>query len=502
MNKKLKTIIIGLVVIVVLALAILVLTLMDKNDASSGESEESSVVSVEDTSAILWYHSDGIQSLKIHNSKGEYMIERTSSGSYEIKELDGFEQYDEGYETVSDIYSLFRAYMTVEENADDFSKYGLDDPTATIEVAFPNGEEHTILIGNLIIGAEGYYCRVDGTGAVYGVDLSYLYGMTLTAYDFVDPEVIPVWTAPEVEEDETQPVEATISYFEVTGGLFGDETLVVEKCDEVSLAVTYTGLATQYEITSPVEASYRVYMDSSLETQAVSYRMLHGFEQLTAYSVAMIAPTDEQKAEYGFDQPYASVRFNRDGEDYEWIIGAEVKTSGGANARYLMSADKEVVYIVLKEDLPWIQAEMMDVVSTIVLYPNVTEVASVEVEYNGKSHLLTHDINSENKVEKGYVDGQEIKEVSYYRNLYQYIMSVAVVDVNDEHLSSDDLAARITYHYMDGRDDVIELFNIGDRRCILSFNGNNSFITKSSYVSVLESNISKVLNGEKPTLDW
>jgi len=392
----------------------------------------------------------------------------------------------------------------VEEKATDFAQYGLEDPTATIHVVFPDGEAHTVVIGNLIIGAEGYYCRIDNTDAVYGVNLSYLYGMTLTAYDFVDPEVIDIWVAPEVEEDEQPILAPTISTMSVQGANFGEDALVIEKSDELGLAVTYAGLDVQYDIVSPIEASYRLYYSQDLEVQGPSYRMIYGFGQLTAYSVETINPTDEDLAEYGLAEPYAVVSFNRDGEDHVWTIGNQTTTNGGEKARYLMADDKQIVYVVLESDLPWIEAEWNDVVSSILLYPSISDVSSVDVTFGGKTHTMTHTYDSEEKVvAEASIDNTEIEDTTNYRYLYQYIMSVAVSEVNLEGKTSDDLAARIVYHYADGRaDDVIELFDLGDRRCVLSLNGNDSFITKSSYITNLESNFQKVLNGEKPTLEW
>ena len=506
MNKKKKTLLGGLVVIVVLALAIVALMLTEDSSSKDQDttSTESTVTSTVDTSAVLWYKTDGVETLTIENEKGGYQIDRTSTGGYEIEELRGFEQFEEGYSTVTGIYSYFYAYMTVEEKATNFEQYGLEDPTATIHVAFPDGEEHTVEIGNLIIGSEGYYCRVDGTDAVYGVDLSYLYGMTLTPYDFVDPEVIEVWVAPEVEEDEEPITAPTISNMSVQGANFGEDTLVIEKSDELNLAVTYAGLNIQYDIVSPIEASYRLYYIQDAEVQDPSYRMIFSFHQLTAYSVETINPTDDQLQEYGLAEPYAVVSFNRDGEDHVWTIGNQTQTTGGEKARYLMADDKQIVYIVLESDLPWIEAEWNDVVSSILLYPSITEVSSVDVTFGGKTHTLKHTLDDEKKnVVTASIDNTDIENVTYYRNLYQYIMSVAVSEVNLEGKSSDKLAARIVYHYADGRaDDVIELFDIGDRRCVLSLNGNESFITKSSFVTTLENNFQKVLSGEKPTMEW
>ena len=50
--------------------------------------------------------------------------------------------------------------------------------------------------------------------------------------------------------------------------------------------------------------------------------------------------------------------------------------------------------------------------------------------------------------------------------------------------------------------DTVELFDLGDRTCILSINGNRQWTTRLAYVQHLQSNIEKLINGEAPVLDY
>ena len=46
------------------------------------------------------------------------------------------------------------------------------------------------------------------------------------------------------------------------------------------------------------------------------------------------------------------------------------------------------------------------------------------------------------------------------------------------------------------------MYDLGNRTCILSINGNYQWTTRIAYVTYLQTNIEKLQNGEEPSLDY
>lgn len=99
------------------------------------------------------------------------------------------------------------------------------------------------------------------------------------------------------------------------------------------------------------------------------------------------------------------------------------------------------------------------------------------------------------------VDGKALT-LDNYRKMYQLLLSAPAEEINFDNETGPEIA-RITYRYRDGDDeDVISFLQISDRRCVLSLNGDEAFITRMAYVDTLRSNMEKILNDELPQLDY
>ena len=76
--------------------------------------------------------------------------------------------------------------------------------------------------------------------------------------------------------------------------------------------------------------------------------------QLTADSIAKLNPTEEDLTALGFDSPYCTISFERDGTEYVWTVGNDTTASDGSAAHYLMTEGKDLIYVVTDANLPWI----------------------------------------------------------------------------------------------------------------------------------------------------
>ncbi len=86
--------------------------------------------------------------------------------------------------------------------------------------------------------------------------------------------------------------------------------------------------------------------------------------------------------------------------------------------------------------------------------------------------------------------------------MYQYLLSAPAEEINFAQETGPEIA-RITYRYHENdREDVIRFLKVSDRRCVLSLNGDEAFLTRMAYVDRLETNLEKISNDETPIMDY
>ncbi len=509
MNAKVRNLLIGGILIIILGVAVLVLTLTGKNEEgeSTLSSDDSSVSSTVETISLWSYDVNEIESATFNNQNDIYTIDRIGVDLFDIADLSGASLDQSLFTTVMQLYSSVTATRLIEENPEDLEKYGLEEPFASVEVQFSDGTSHVLYVGDLLMGSEGYYCRLDDSDTVYMIDVDYLVGLNQTKYDYIELTILETWTAPVVEEDEEPQTEPLITFLEVTGGTMGekmgDAVFRAEKT-ELSQAAFISGLATtEYTVVTPVEAAMKIINASDTTEENDGSKMFSQLYGLEAYSAVMYRPTEEQLAEYGLDTPYATVYFDRDGKEYRWNIGNKTTTASDAPAYYFMVDGGDTVYLVLEENLPWVTVELKNIITTIIISPSINDVDYVDIDFGDETYRMQNTHDEEGKISGGSINGEAIDNLSNYTDLYISVMSTVVEDINYDG-DSDEVLLTITYHYLDKskEDTVVELLALSERRCILSFDGNKSFITKSSFIDTLRSNIDKVLNGEAPNNSW
>ena len=501
MNKKIRNLIIGVVVLVLLIGALLLLMFLPKNETTE---ESSETVSIESTSVSLYsQETDTLDSIIIENETGNVTLHREADDVYSVDGLDGIDLNTTPATVFNNLASV-SATQLVEENPSDLAKYGLDNPRATITVKNQDGTENVLYMGNTLPTGSGCYGMVNDDTSVYALGSSIAPYADYKVTDFVDLTVISTWVAPEVEEGETAPTEAEIRSMSITGGSLTEElgdtpfTFVMDEYNEEMESYGMSG--STWLITSPVNASLHS-TNSSTIIQAAS--------GLTADSVEAVHPTEEQLTSYGFDDPYATVEFNRDGEDFRLVIG----NSDDNGNRYVMADGKDVIFVCTESNLPWISIDLNMMLSSLIYLPYIDDVSQVDLMLNGKTYSFIMELGEpeepedgeeaeEPELEKVYYNG-ELLNIDNYRLMYQYFLSAPAEEINLDG-ETGDLVCSITYHYHNDPDhtDTIDIYQISDRRIALGLNGNIDFTARSAYLTRMEQNIEKLLNGEEPSLDY
>ena len=163
-----------------------------------------------------------------------------------------------------------------------------------------------------------------------------------------------------------------------------------------------------------------------------------------------------------------------------------------------------------ESSLPWISIDITKMFSSILYLPFIDDVSQVDLMLNGETYSFEMELAEPEEGEEaeepslGRVtyNGQEL-DLDNYRTMYQFFLLAPAEDLNLDGATGE-LIASITYHYHDDPDrtDTIEFYQISDRRVALGLNGDISFTSRIAYITRLEQNLEKLLNGEEPDLDY
>lgn len=472
MTKKLKSILIGGIVLVLLIGVVVVLKLTEKpaEQESSSESSASSVV-------VLWKtERKEVVKVAVENEKGGYEAQAGEDKTLTIPALsEGYQLKNNDLVTLQSSMATLTATRIVEENPDDLSKYELTEPSASAEVTLADGTVNTLRIGGKLPTSGGYYVQVNDDPNVYAVANVDVNKLFYGEADFLNLEIIPA----------AESGEADISRIQVDGAGFDDKPLILEKIPGDS------GYGSGYNITSPISAGLNSVTGKDL---------VEKLQSLTASEAAGIAETQEEKAKYGFDEPYGVVSYIRDGENGALYIGDETALEDGTAARYVIKPEDSVVYKVTLTNLPWITADINNLFSGLLLIPSIDTVDTITVQVGGETY--TFQSSGDAQSIKATVNGNEM-DSDNYRTMYEFLISASAKEINYGSEKGETLA-KVTFHYRDSAksDDVIEFFAVSDRKCIISLNGSDSFLTETRYVDKLITNCQKVLEGGTPSLDY
>ena len=503
-NKKKRNLIIGAAFLLVLVALLLVL-LFGPGSQQTAESEEESTSVVSSTTVeLIVSDANEITELQIENATGSYTISCVQAATeeedavYSIEELSGFDENQDELSGMVTDFANVSAVRLIEADAPDIAKYGLSDPSCVIRTIYSDGTEHVITVGNPLTTGGGAYMMVDGDPNVYSMGSSKMSRLEYSMLDYLDKNVIDPWTS-YTDDDGNEVSAPTIGYLEVTGGTL-EKTLRIEPFTEEELASSSTAYGSTYKIVEPFEADMKYRSDSEGNDQNAVYTT--GLQQLTADSVAMINPTEEDLTALGFDEPYCTISFERDGTEYVWTVGNDTTASDGSAAHYLMAEGKDMIFVVTDANLPWISININNMYSSLMLLPNIKDVSAIDLMIYDQTYSFEIDPAADEDSDiVPHIDGEEV-DLENYRDMYQYLLSVPAEGIYEGDETSGTLVASFTYHYINGGSDTVELLDLGDRSCILSINGNRQWTTRIAYVQHLETNMERLLNGEAPVLDY
>lgn len=487
MKSNIKLLIVFGIVVVVLAAAVVFLNVFDK-ESDSNDSDTNSAAE-ELTSTLLYdKNPQDINTVTITNDKSSYKVERIGEGEssvWTVMEFFNLPVNAVTLDTIINASATMTAQMVVTEDAEDLSIYGLDKPRAVVKTEFTDssGTVKEIYIGNETPTVGKTYFCFAGEKKVYTVNTSEIKCFLDDKYSCINRTVYTAFTPSDANDttDYTRINKMVISRQDI------DYDIVIEYDKRLDDPNAMTGNSSTHVMTSPVK------LDLSPEKSSDVTSLVFG---LAAAAIEAINPTAEQLAEYGLgDEPFADVFMDISGGDFHLVLGNQIPDKTG---RYGYAQDIDIIYVFNNESIPWATVMPLDITTLIITSNYIYGINTIDIVGSGTDAHFTM-TGSEDADFAVKLNGNDVDKAAF-KDFYQFILRAPA-----EQLYSGDVPAEpdlsITIKSATNTD-ILEFYNLENRRTAISLNGNVSFTCKTAYLERLIENYHLFEKGESLINTW
>lgn len=514
LSKTTKTVIIAAGVLLVLGVLLMVLLLTkpadDTESESSVSSEPSTAVTVTDKEP------EDVQTLTVKNANGEFTLNRAERAVTSTDEEGNISTETQVYWTSEELLGVapndttIRAFVNnmaglsttelVEENAEDLEKYGLESPTAQVEVKFTDGSSASLCFGIQNPAATNYaYFRTADSRDVHQVS----YYSVGSAYNDIRDFASLTMT-----EGYSQNNPKELDYLIIERKDFDEPVEIRYMFDVAEAAEDEDAIITTFN-------SHRFITPINTEVDSVKGQTLcYGVYGLTMSSCLSLEQTEENLAQAGLDDPYCKVTFKYGGKRYVLRLGDEIvkvtEAEGDTPALttvigyYAMIEGVEGIFAIDKANAPWYDFTLGNVMSRRPISPYIYTVDTLDITTEQGSYLFK--VEGDASSNTITCNGDEVTGDSF-RKLYQYLITSIGEELYFEEQS--DPFITVKFSYRDGyedtygtTEDVIEFYRSDDRKSIIAVNGTVLFKVREVYTERLLENLQAVLDGGEVELNF
>ncbi|MDF2566725.1 MAG: hypothetical protein K0R90_181 [Oscillospiraceae bacterium] len=506
MSKKIKSLVIGSIILILL-IGALVFLLLTKKEVPTDNT--SSVASTSEAIVLNTRKYADMVSVSVKNSKGEFLIDRAKADDWIINELKKYPQSQDQYTASLEQATAVTATREIEKNPKELAKYGLDKPQAQGVVTYKDKSTFKIKLGKTAGSNSGVYAQIDGKSAVYIVSDTDAAPFLKTKYDFLDLSLTEA-----IGEEEALP---KINSFTVERKDL-DKPIQIVYFKEPDQDDALAELTSAYKLKSPFEAQ----LDAQ---KCKDYLAL--FMGMTAQSAVTVNPSQADKKKYGLDKPEMIVTAKYGGKTHTLTVGKGILSAaadeelagedyeGTITSYYIMFDNTGIVYTIDKESLSWLTTNVKDIISQNILTPVLDTLSSIVIKYGNKKYTIdiTGDFGTgTNEVSSGEeqkedtisakINGKQVGK-DKFKAFYQFLIKVGIDSFTTSKVTGSP-SYSITYNYRDKSmsSDVVEFFPYESRTVAVALNGQASFVTRSAYVERAIENIEKIAQDKEINPNW
>ncbi|MEM1483505.1 DUF4340 domain-containing protein [Oscillospiraceae bacterium PP1C4] len=426
-----------------------------------------------------------VAQVQVSNQNGDYTVIQ-QNGSCTVHDIPADVVNTDYVDMLLDECSNVYYQSVVNENPDDLSLYGLQQPTAEVYISYTDG---TVL--QLLFGAEeplsgGRYFKTADSDAVLLMKNSRTIRFTMPVEKYINYIII--------EPNQSTSILSAVQDIAFSGTQLPEPIVlkaVLEDREEIKREASSFGAVTHL-ITSPV-----VHEADQTELITITESLLG----LISEGVVDYNCTEEELAAYGFAKPALQVEF-----DYQNGKDAKVKhfnlklavLDGG----YIATLEGQgIVYKIA--DVAFTQVSYENLISRWFLSPFITDVKTLEISFDGETYAF--DMESETSKELVVTQSGKELDSELFRKYYNLIVTAAAEGdaLTDVRLPAiPEMTVRFIYKDTTKTDDVMDIYAGDVRRAYVEVNGTCEFSIREKYVSCIKTATVNVVNGQIFSLEW
>lgn len=426
-----------------------------------------------------------VKEVTVNNQYGEYKVQQ-EEGGFIVHDLP-LEQVNGDYLLMLLDESSKIEYIDVaNENPEDLSIYGLDNPVATVEIHYTDGEKILLEIGNDEPISKGIYFKEKEHNEVLIMKKSRSIRFTMPVTEYIHYQIIPMCI--------TNSPLSIVKDIRFTGRLLR-KPITIEAIDETSeedmRRASSFGVAT-HVVTEPV--LHEINQTACIEI----FNSLMGLmsEGIVAYNC-----TEEELDGYGFDNPLLEVAFSYQNIGEEVPTHVVLKVAEYDGGLIAIRDEQGIVHRIL--DVPFTQIRYEDIVMRWFLTPFITDLSSVKLELREEEYVF--EFRGESNKELQVSLGDKPLDIELFRDYYALLVSASH---NGERvvgeLTREVPVMTLEFSYRDEKKekDMMKLYKEEARTLSVEVNGVREFKMREKYLEVVQKGLEALIKGEVVSKDW
>lgn len=412
-----------------------------------------------------------------------------SAATYTLKEYKDLDVNTSVVGTLVNNGNGLTAQALIAKDCADIAKYGLADPTATVELTYESGNTVRFFVGDTAPSGT-VYVLVDGTDDVYTVSSFTVANYSKSAKEFIrttileKPEEYPLVESLRIERDNI------------------DYDLLFEY-DVTSEDSHSGGTSASHKLVEPVESYLTLERSSDVIT---------GMFGLSGSDIYALHCKESDIAGAGLASPFCTVTMKCDNNEIYVLLLSELFTDeSGDRCCYAMMEGGKVIYTLSEDDARWLSVTPIDVASRLMITSYVWSITDLSAGGGGESvdfriSLRDESVSEEDATADDYIvmkDGKEF-DTERYRKFYSFLIkSNAEEFALDAPIPSGEPTAviKFTDSYSD-KTFTYEFYDDSLMRSLIVVDGKSKYYCTKSFVDTLIKNIGLIDTDEDFITTW
>ena len=376
--------------------------------------------------------------------------------------------------SINDIaYTMSNLYtdQIIEEEPEDLSQYGLDDPQVRAEIVTKDGTKRVVVLGDRSASGIGYYAQIEGESRVFVLRRYSAEKFFTEIEEFRDREI----AMPNMQD---------LQYLKIVE----DRTLEISRIEEGEEWVGF------------VMAGFKVTQPYNRPRVADSTRLGELMEQFpgTLRIEEFVDDNPTNLSQYGLEPPQLTLTLQDSENRFELLLGNPIDN----DTLYAMVMGQRRVFAIKNSTIDFLFGiEPFSLVDKFVLIINIEDVDRLVVKGFGKSYEseIKRTVLEDGEEEASYfINGRKIEE-DPYKKWYQLAIGLLSDAENPSPNPLSQADVTITYHLHEGPERIVSAeFEEINRDFFAAYRyGESEFLVSDYQIEAIFEGAEEVLKGEE-----